>query len=352
MEVLAAAAVSNALVLGSFVRDRGTKKQRWRHGGSTGGQSSTEHRAQTPRRAVTQRNWGSDADLVSDLGIGCAPELSEKDSSTKPRPAPIALPSSKYAKNLTPGPTEHPGSEALSDKEQEKSGAPHELHLSSTGLPTTPRGPSFFDVGGLLGDDDHPTRSRQQSVTVPQYRNFSRPNSPIHSTSMTFPEPSGSAGSSSAFLADVGGLMSQNAGLSESRAAHAERGISLADVLRETGPNPPHPANQTSQQCKSSPPEIQDAGGLLSPLQRPSTSDKRSISLKDVLRETGPDESSKHEPSSLITHTNSTPEIQDIGGLLSLKQGHSRTPSVSNGEEVRAANDLSELGSNAPSLQR
>ena len=317
-----------------------------------GGHSSLEQRVQTPRRTVTQRNWGSDADLVSDLGISCAPELSEKGSSTGPRPAPIALPSGKHAKNLTPGPTERPGSEAILDKEQEKPGISREQHLPSAGLPTTPKGPSFFDVGGLLGDDDHVTRSRHPSVALPEYRNFSRPNSPIYPTSMATLELSGSAGSSSAFLADVGGLISPNTLPPENRPAHAERSISLNDVLRETGPNSTHSPIQTSQQHKDSPPEIQDAGGLLSPLQRLSTSDKRSISLKDVLRETGPTESTTYKSPSLAQKNNSPPEIQDIGGLLSPKQDRSPIHSASNDVSVSVAHDLPDLGPTAPNQQQ
>ena len=352
LEILAAAAVSNALVLGSFVRDRGTKKQRFRHGGSMGGHSSLEQRANTPRRAITQRNWGSDADLVGDLGISCAPELSEKNSSFAPRPAPIALPSSKHAKNLTPGPTEHPGSNADISKEMERPDALNGPQLATPEMPTTPRGPSFFDVGGLLGEDDRPSMNKPQSVAIPQYRNFSRPTSPLQSASVAAPQSSGSGRGSDYFLEDVGGLLSPSKAPPETLPSSNERGISLADVLRETGPIIPRQRPHSSEQRSESPPDIQDAGGLLSPSQPPPMADKRDVSLVDVLRETGPTSPYRSQSSSLAQRRRSPPEIQDIGGLLSPELDQRSTTPKYNGTGISQADGSRQTAPGAPSRQR
>ena len=352
LEILAAAAVSNALVLGSFVRDRGMKKQRFRHGGSMGGHSSLEQRANTPRRAITQRNWGSDADLVGDLGISCAPELSEKSSSVVPRPAPIALPSSNHAKNLTPAPNEHPGSNAVIREEVQRPDPPSGQHLRAAEMPTTPRGPSFFDVGGLLGENNRPATTKPDSTALPQYRNFSRPTSPLQSTSIAVPQSSVSGRGSDAFLEDVGGLTSPNNAPSQHRPASNERGISLADVLRETGPNVPQRQFHTSEQRSESPPEIQDAGGLLSPLQRPPTSENPGVSLVDVLRETGPNAPPQVQSSSPVQRKDSPPEIQDIGGLLSPELNSRKGPSNSEGTGVNLASVSRETGRSTSSRQR
>ena len=175
LEILAAAAVSNAIVLGSFIRDRGTKKQRFRFG-STAGNSSTERTTNTPKRTITARDWGSDADLVGGLGMRCAPELTD-DQPSLPRPAPIALPKAEHANALTPAPiggrdwTHRPHNSISSDDaiDLEKSiGSATTLRPSDNEPPTTPRGMSFFDVGGLLGSERlNPATRRPQTQSLP-----------------------------------------------------------------------------------------------------------------------------------------------------------------------------------------
>ncbi|KAL8854695.1 MAG: hypothetical protein Q9221_000477 [Calogaya cf. arnoldii] len=91
LEIFAAAVVSNALALGSFVRDRGAKKQRYRYG-CVGGHSSLDRAATGARpRALTAQAWGSDADLAGELGMRMAPEFEQQHiPPTRPRPAPLA----------------------------------------------------------------------------------------------------------------------------------------------------------------------------------------------------------------------------------------------------------------------
>lgn len=61
LEILAAAAVSNALVLGSFLRDRGVKKAKYR-GSSRSRSDSTAVAEPSINRTMTQQHWGNDSD--------------------------------------------------------------------------------------------------------------------------------------------------------------------------------------------------------------------------------------------------------------------------------------------------
>ncbi|KAF2093122.1 putative integral membrane protein Pth11-like protein, partial [Rhizodiscina lignyota] len=82
-EILAAAAVSNAVVLGSFVRDRGLKKaKKYKFGSIT----DSMDKSSTRRPTIANRHWGSDEDLVADMGYRLDPEL-QCHRVSEPRPA-------------------------------------------------------------------------------------------------------------------------------------------------------------------------------------------------------------------------------------------------------------------------
>ncbi|POS86521.1 hypothetical protein EPUL_003967 [Erysiphe pulchra] len=68
VEILIATICANALVLGSFVRDRGVKKQKFK---ITSTAASVEPVESLKGKFV--RVWGSDEDLVRDLGLGVNP---------------------------------------------------------------------------------------------------------------------------------------------------------------------------------------------------------------------------------------------------------------------------------------
>ena len=163
LEILAAAAVSNALVLGSFVRDRGAKKQRFKFG-SVGGSSSLDRATTTRQGTLTARNWGSDADLVGDLGMRLQPELSAQEASI-PRPAPVALPLASQARDLTPHVISNwtftNRTSIETDETDMKSSFPETIPSPAEISILTPRRMSFFDVGGLLEDD--------ATATLPRY---------------------------------------------------------------------------------------------------------------------------------------------------------------------------------------
>ena len=264
----------------------------------------------TPRRVITHRDWGSDADLVNDLGISCAPELSEKGPAM-PRPAPVALPSGTHANRVTPMPKQGAPSRDGPSLEVRKEQA---AGTSSN----SPRGISFFDVGGLLGADEAHTEPRQHSIAVvPHYRNFSRPGSPLRAASVAFMSAAGDrhehideasshdhrSGSSGKATEDVSQEPNRN-------------GMSLMDVLREPGPLITAAQDRQPDSRRGSPPEIQDAGGLLSPAER-SSSGQQDMSLVDVLRQTGPTRIGNNAVP--FQGGGTSPEIQDIGGLLGPK---------------------------------
>ncbi|KAF2436533.1 hypothetical protein EJ08DRAFT_655520 [Tothia fuscella] len=84
-EILAATAVSNAVVIGSFLRDRGVKKQKFRYSsGSNDGASAHTSRRHTMNAALPN---DSDSDLFRDMCYRTAPELEEQ---FEPRAPPIA----------------------------------------------------------------------------------------------------------------------------------------------------------------------------------------------------------------------------------------------------------------------
>ena len=207
IEILAAAAVSNALVLGSFMRDRGAKKQRYRHHGASLSAHSSQDTRPAVRRNITARNWGSDADLAEELGISCGADLQEKESGGS-RPAPLALPLEKDAKNLTPLPRHLSLSGDSPDITDEKEGGSSSKAHTNIVMPNSPSKAAFFDLGGLLSDDDLMERSRQQSIAGSSVQNFSRPISPPQAGSSRPSRPGFSRNpGSDAFLEDVGGLL-------------------------------------------------------------------------------------------------------------------------------------------------
>ena len=272
LEILAAAAVSNALVLGSFVRDRGTKKQRFRFG-STGGHSSLDRGANAPRRVITARTWGSDVDLAGDLGMRLDPELTEKDA---PRPAPKASLS-----GLTPNAGCHDTVDQKWTFPERRSIETDDIDLKSPDfgqlpspgeVPNSPRRMSFFDVGGLL-ENDHSTQmhSHHSSNSPPppvlQKQPLASPF--LHpSTASTAATGAEARRGSHAFLQDIGGLLSPSSTRATTPRATTPRPVpesqhsGLIEALQSTPPStstqpfrPPRPKREKS---------LEDVGGLLS----------------------------------------------------------------------------------------
>ncbi|KAI9931969.1 hypothetical protein ASPWEDRAFT_490157 [Aspergillus wentii DTO 134E9] len=209
LEILAATAVSNALVIGSFVRDKGVKKVKYQKAvGSASVSESVEH-SSIQRSHITHHQWGSDSDLAGGLGIRLAPELCSFDN-TVPRPAPIAAPHHTFTAhtgNLTPNWSFNRNSMGAED---DAISTPDSLDVKvspreyietnktpskrpSNAMSHSSQRMSIFDVGGLL--DSTPTAS--DSATHPHIpQDFEM--------SIRPPRRSGTR----TFLQDVGGLLS------------------------------------------------------------------------------------------------------------------------------------------------
>lgn len=219
LEILAAAVVSNAVVLGSFIRDRGEKKKRFRFGSTSGGSSLETTNVQSRSRTLTQRHWGSDADLAEDLGMRLDPDL-EGRSSSVPRPAPMALSLGSQDAAVTTQAKGHwdlPSRPSVETDETDLKTVSRqaEREFSATEIPMpTPRRMSFFDVGGLLSDESS-TAPRHSSVAL--VSSTAIPHMAHPSNSTPGEERLASAGliepmqerhrGSHAFLQDVGGLV-------------------------------------------------------------------------------------------------------------------------------------------------
>jgi hypothetical protein len=247
IEILFATAVANALVLGSFVRDRGVKKQRWKFGSMSDSIDRT-----TSRKGTVQRHWGSDEDLVRDLGLGVDPEL--RGSTPTPRPAPMATAGNVPAKahkvtGMGIGKDwQFPGER--SDTSDDMDIMKIESHGQDHSSINTPRKVSFFDVGGLLEEDQPRRVSSIRTMDTDGGSSFG----PLHSSygGEQGLSPAPPRRGSSALLQDVGGLLGP-------RRERPQRGIELATILREENePSTSH--NLLRQQTTHS---LQDVGGLL-----------------------------------------------------------------------------------------
>lgn len=200
VELLFATAAANALVLGSFVRDRGVKKQKFKRSSAA---DSFDRGASNTRRPTLHQHWGSDEDLVRDVGLMVEPELRKKTSDDSPGnyyPAPI-FKQTVDEDGVWNAPKQPPGSSQTNDD----SIGPFDS-LSKIESNSAQRKLSFFDVGGLL-DDPVGTSSasyRRGSVTSstldPNSTNSSPP-AAIRAAS------NGLRRGSAALLQDIGGLL-------------------------------------------------------------------------------------------------------------------------------------------------
>ncbi|KAH7626210.1 hypothetical protein B0T09DRAFT_52023 [Sordaria sp. MPI-SDFR-AT-0083] len=232
VELLFATAASNALVLGSFVRDRGVKKRKYKYGSIAAGSlerspgSGPGGLGVAPNvRRSTLRHWGSDEDLVRDVGYGVKPDLRERpipysDGSGGGgyyTPAPMAQihhhdSDAVHSWNFPPTSSSQARSTARSDDylmsmsgQLSQPGSPCNSSHNHSDLPVlaSPRRVSFFDYGGLLSDE--PTRGRRES-SVSTTVEPPRPN--------TVPVPAVPASTnglrrgSAALLQDLGGFLS------------------------------------------------------------------------------------------------------------------------------------------------
>jgi hypothetical protein len=252
VEILFATAVANALVLGSFVRDTGVKKQRWK-----GSLPDTIERT-TSRRGTMVRHWGSDEDLVRGLGIGVDPEL-RGSISHEPRPAPMATAGNRRVKHSFTA--EHdwqfPHRFSGTSEETDLGKPPGNQHTEDISV-HSPRKVSFFDVGGLLNEDE-PGRS---SSTRTDTDGESSTQGPI-TTTWSYENglsPGPYRRGSAMFLQDIGGLLGPRTRDDEHSRGYELQTIQQTRSPNEADPTSPPPEHLTRQQTLHS---LQDVGGLL-----------------------------------------------------------------------------------------
>lgn len=251
VELLFATAAANSLVLGSFMRDRGIKKQKFRRSSV----AESLDPSLNLRRPTLHRHWGSDEDLVRDVGMTVDPELQDQPDNSSENgalqytPAPLVR---KLDQDLERW--QFPQRQRSNAEHSDDSLIQHDPHSQSKSESSpAPRRVSFFDVGGLL---DVPPESSGS------LRANSRDSSKEDSAqSYTPPVPSLPASSggfrrgSTALLQDLGGLFGPTS-TRQSRSKPKYGGTELQPIPQ---------SRQESRQGSNvhSGTELRDPGGLL-----------------------------------------------------------------------------------------
>jgi hypothetical protein len=249
VEILIATGVANALVLGSFVRDRGVKKAKWKFGSMSDSIERT-----TSRRGVANQHWGSDEDLVRDLGMFVDPELRGAQNAGVARVAPMA---DRHATPVVVGARTNwtfPNPRGDGESEDSDLGKDNVIEpMHSPGDPSvmgSPRRVSFFDVSNLLGDPTpSPTSGRHFSIAADSTSLGHSSPAMYEATTLT-QQRKGSV----ALLQDVGGLLSAPT----SRPPRAARAFGGGlGIELQTIPQSRKLERQSTVQS------LQDVGGLL-----------------------------------------------------------------------------------------
>ncbi|KAL4806566.1 hypothetical protein BDV18DRAFT_159738 [Aspergillus unguis] len=275
LEILAATAVSNAVVISSFVRDKGVKKVKYKNTLAPASVNESIDRASTRRATITHHHWGSDSDLARDMGIRLDPDLISRDT-IDPRPAPIATGGLDPNWSFSRQSTQFDDDESSTGNSLDIKVSPRDYlrpyqttHGASDDLPDQV---PIFDVGGLLTQPTPPATSH-----------------PNRTLSLA-PTDSNTNVSSDLTLSDVGGLLS-----------------TPGDISPLTTPIQHHLHSLT-------PPR---AGGL----RRSSTQSRRRSSVHFSESPDSPVSSSQTQSavSATIFENADEFELQDVGGLLSKK---------------------------------
>lgn len=255
IELLVATGVANALVLGSFVRDRGVKKRRFKYG-SVAGESvhATDSGNRSRRPTVAERAWGSDEDLVRDVGFGLHKHLRNGESDTE---ATLQLPAGPVAPIKTFDMHNWNFPERRSSRTGE--GGPIPDDVSNPPGSSGPRRVAFFDVGGLLDDQNSASPSTARRHSTISSREPLTPHGP--------PEPaiyasaSGFRKGSQAILQDLGGLLgpfrtsrSQSRGREKERDDSRSTGTELRDLSPAISPRTEVPNPLDIRRSREPPP--------------------------------------------------------------------------------------------------
>jgi hypothetical protein len=335
-EILASTAVSNTVIIGSFLRDKGTKKNKYR---SHSVSDSIENSSVRRPTATALQNTGSDEDLFRFLGIRVPEHL--KDEPEASRPAPPAAPAAA---------SRHPSQSKVEDEvedrdpdqprssEQNSSDSDDSLRKppivepdAPSPVPSSQRAASFHDVGGLLDDGSNTPDSRSRSTTLhsnggPIYAQDFATSTPSPSQSRREsraqdiaynPTPSQSrrgSRSHGGVLGDIGGLLTPTTSRASSGMdRYSGRRQSDSHIHPPPRHHRPAPTGVLGPMLgrKETQLSLQDPGGLLSgiPESRPDT-------LRTIVSG-----GSSHEspgPRSTTARLESVDgfELEDLGGLL------------------------------------
>lgn len=278
-EILAAAIVSNAIILGSFLRDRGIKKPKFKAPSTT---DSMERRGSA--RRYTNQYCSSDEDLARSLGYRTKPELTEQTSNI-PRPAPVAD-LDLLSSNRQPGPFvsnnwNFPSQELSILQISGDTNLKEEDVRDPVPSPRGGRRVSWFDVGGLLENSiavPSPTDSVITHDFATQPRRGSRASNSMIPAGRSHPPPARRSSRLSQQsedhemtvrpshqLQDPGGL------LSEDREQEEAQALPFPHSSLWTGLNPRHdsaaPTQPSSTQTSCNTPPRQETDEPLSPHQ-------------------------------------------------------------------------------------
>ncbi|KAF2853301.1 hypothetical protein T440DRAFT_516005 [Plenodomus tracheiphilus IPT5] len=303
-EILAAAIVSNAIILGSFLRDRGIKKTKFKAPST----SDSMERRESARTRFTDNACSSDEDLARSLGYRTKPELLEKTNSVA-RPAPVAdldlLSSTRQPGPFTDNNWKFPRQDF---NNSQGVGVKAEDIRDPMPSPRGGRRVSWFDVGGLLENSaagPSPTDSVIAHDFAAQPRRGSRASNSVILNARNFPSPAHRSSRLSQqsedyelsarpdhSLQDRGSLLSEEREQEEAQSTpSAHSGSPVRSCLRQEAPAS---LRRSSTRTSYDVPSLRDPGGLLS-VRPPSAPVQR-------------------------THTRTsydTPSLQDAGGLLS-----------------------------------
>ncbi|KAF2020830.1 hypothetical protein BU24DRAFT_9145 [Aaosphaeria arxii CBS 175.79] len=277
-EILAAALVSNAIILGSFLRDRGPKKPKYKPS------SATDSMDRRSSRRQTLQQWGSDEDLARSLGFRANPELvHEQDKAARPAPkADVGLLSRRSGQVVPFNDSNWNFPPAETTASRESGGLDPTARAVDEPL-VSPRGArrvSFYDVGGLLENGQAPSPTDSviaHDFATQQPRRGSRASIPTFSSSRTTLP---SARRSSRVLEEsqdheLAVRNSQQAAgpvPSETQRSAIEEETVSPTPERQRSPRPSRPpatpmrVRSPTQTSFGSLPSLKDAGGLLSKL--------------------------------------------------------------------------------------
>ncbi len=207
-EILGAAAVSNAIVLGSFLRDRGLKKGKYRPDRNPSTSESVSNVPSTRRSTIMQQRLGDDDQIFMDQ---CYRTEYQDEERAVPRAPPLAdgHPTQPTDMSSLRDPQWQASHSVTRSSEESEEPDPKKLFPPKPS-PSRERRVSFFDVGGLLTPDD--SHSRRPSRSVDHSGDLARSRGSDHLQPPPPPAPRSILRRSTPELLDVGGLLGRNDG--------------------------------------------------------------------------------------------------------------------------------------------